>query len=272
MRPLLSVLLIASLTACANQPTRSGFLTRYDGMKPREMVRAKAEQKRGGPQLARLHSVSIEPTKLAPGVQADWLTDDARTALLREFDAQLCFELSERYPIAATGKGDARVRAAVTDLEATGRAGSAASVAANTLIPGPIGVRAPGSTGGVSAEAEMLGRNGRQLAAISWSRSAMTIGSDNPSLTRIGDALQFAEPFADAAAKAMTAPKARRREIEKPDPCAEYGPRFRPEGFLTKLATGLYVPEMSAAKDADTKADAKTDTKTDAKAGAKTDK
>jgi hypothetical protein len=263
MRTVLPILLVASLTACASQPTQSGFLTRYDAMKPREMVRAKAMQKRGGPQLARLRSVSIEPTKLDPSVRADWLTDNARTALLREFDAQLCFELSKRYPIAAPGKGDARVRAAVTDLEATGRAGSAASAAANTFIPGPIGVRAPGSTGGVSAEAEMLGRNGRQLASISWSRTAMTVGADNPSLTRIGDALQFAEPFADAAAKAMTAPKAKHREIEKPDPCAEYGPRFRPEGFLTKLATGLYVPEMSAAKDANAKADAKADAKPD---------
>jgi hypothetical protein len=141
------------------------------------------------------------------------------------------------------------VRAAVTEVDATGRAGSAASAAAEVFIPGPIGVRPPGSTGGLSAEAEMVGKNGRQLAAITWSREAMEIGADNPALTRIGDALQFAEPFADATAKAMTPPKSKKREIGKPDPCAEYGPRFRPEGFLAKLVTGLYVPEMSAAKE-----------------------
>jgi hypothetical protein len=246
----IAALVTLSLGACASQPTRSGFLKTYDDMKPRKMVRAKADQRKGGPRLAQVRTVAIEPTVLYPSVKADWLTEDARAALLREIDAQLCFELTERYQLAPLGQADARVRAAVTEVDATGRAGSAASAAAEVFIPGPIGVRPPGSTGGLSAEAEMLGKDGRQLAAITWNREAMEIGSDNPALTRVGDALQFAEPFADAAAKAMTPPKAKKREIGKPDPCAEYGPRFRPEGFITKLVTGLYVPQMSAAKEA----------------------
>jgi hypothetical protein len=257
LRAALPILLTLSLAACASDPTRSGFLKSYEGMKPRSMIRAKAIQRKGGPNLARIHSVAILPTTLHPSVKADWLTDDAKAALLNEIDAQLCFEFTKHYVLAPPRKADARVHAAVTDLEATGRAGSVASAAVDVVIPGPIGVRPPGSTGGLSVEAEMIGRNGRQLAAISWSRDAMNVGSDNPALTRIGDAMQFAEPFADAAAKAMTAPKAEKREIGEPDPCARYGPRFRPEGFLTKLVTGLYIPEMSAAKDP-APADAKT--------------
>jgi hypothetical protein len=248
MRLILTLLAAAGLTACASPPTRSGFLSGYDGMTPRSMVRAKAIQKKGGPALAQVRSVAIEPTVMAPGVKADWLTEDSRALLLREVDAQLCFELTERYQLAPPQTADARVRAAVTGVEATGRAGSAASAGARFFIPGPIGVRPPGSTGGLAAEAEMVDRGGRQLAAISWSRNAMNLGGDKPALTRVGDAMQFAEPFADAAAKAMRAPKSRKREIEKPDPCAQYGDRFRPEGFVTKLVTGLYVPEMSGAK------------------------
>jgi hypothetical protein len=248
MRLILAILLTAGLTACASPPTRSGFISGYESMKPRKMIRAKAIQRKGGPALAQVHSVAIEPTVLARGVKADWLTEESRAALLREIDAQLCFELTERYELAPPQTADARVRAAVTALEATGRAGSAASAGARFLIPGPIGVRMPGSTGGLAAEAEMVGRNGRQLAAISWSRNAMNLGGDTPALTRVGDAMQFAEPFADAAAKAMRAPKSKRREIGKPDPCAQYGDRFRPEGFVTKFVTGLYVPEMSGAK------------------------
>jgi hypothetical protein len=249
LRMALPVLLTLSLAACANAPTRSGFLKSYDDMKPRKMVRAKEIRRKGGPNLARIRTVAILPTTLHPSVKADWLTPNARDALLNEIDAQLCFELTKHYDLAPPQKADARVHAAVTDLEATGRAGSTAAAAANVVIPGPIGVRPPGSTGGLSVEAEMLGRNGRQLAAISWSRDAMNVGADKPALTRVGDAMQFAEPFADAAAKVMTAPDAKKREIPKPDPCARYGPRFRPEGFLTKLVTGLYVPEMSAAKE-----------------------
>lgn len=245
----LPILLTLSLSACASAPTRSGFLKSYDGMHSRRMVRAKAIQRKDRPALRQVHSVAIEPTVLDRSVREDWLTRDSRAALLNEIDAQLCFALTRRYVLAPPDRADARVRAAVTQIDETGRTGSAASAASGVLIPGPIGLRPPGSTGGLSAEAEMVGRNGRQLAAISWNRKAMNVGADNPALTRIGDAMQFAKPFARASAKAMTARGVKKREIEKPDPCAKYGPRFRPEGFLTKMVTGLYVPEMSAAKD-----------------------
>ena len=44
----------------------------------------------------------------------------------------------------------------------------------------------------------------------------------------------------------MTAERAK-TSTPSPDPCAEYGPRLRPEGWITKFATGLYVPRMSGA-------------------------
>ena len=49
----------------------------------------------------------------------------------------------------------------------------------------------------------MLSPDGRQLAAMTWTRNATPIGTDNPSLSRVGDALQFVEPFADDAAIAI---------------------------------------------------------------------
>jgi hypothetical protein len=90
---------------------------------------------------------------------------------------------------------------------------------------------------------------GRQAAALVWNRDATAVGTDDPSLSRLGDALQFAEPFADVAAATMTPKGLKSRKIEsEDDPCAQFGPRFRPEGFLAGLASGLYVPEMSGAK------------------------
>ena len=237
------------LAACASAPTQSGFLSTYDGMTEREgAVRAAARQKRDPARLAEVRQVAVESTRLAQG--GDWLTEAERTALLREIDAQLCFELSERYEIAATpGPGVARVRAAVTGVTPTGRAGSVASAAAGFFIPGPIGLRAPGALGALIAEAEMVAADGAQLAAIAWSRTATAIGTDDPSLSRIGDALQFAEPFADAAAEVMSPDDPPKRKIaEGADPCARYGARFRPEGWAAKFATGLYVPQMSGAK------------------------
>ncbi|KQW70430.1 hypothetical protein ASE17_16175 [Phenylobacterium sp. Root77] len=241
---LLALAPLLLLAACASAPTRSGFLSTYDGLTPRtDTVRAKVEQRRDEASLAQVRQVAIEPTViLNPG---GWLTPGERVLLLRELDAQLCFELSERFDIDPAAPN--KVRVAITRVDPTGRAASVASAAAGFFIPGPLGLRAPGTLGALSAEAEML-REDRQIVAISWSRGATAIGTDDPSLSRVGDALQFAEPFADAVAAAMTPEGLKSRPIPRPDPCAEFGARFRPEGWAAKFATGLYVPEMSGAK------------------------
>lgn len=250
MRRLAALPLLLTLAACAGPTKNSGFLSTYQGMTPRtDTVRARIAERQDSPALSTVQRVAVVPTALAPSAEAAWLTDAERAFLLREVDAQLCFELSKRYDIAETpAAGDAKVRAAVTAVRATGRVGSAASAAASFFIPGPVGLRVPGSTGALAAEAEMLAPTGDQIAAIAWNRTATAIGTDDPSMSRIGDALQFVEPFADAAARTMTAQGMKSRDVAKPDPCAQYGARFRPEGFVAKFATGLYVPQMSGAK------------------------
>jgi hypothetical protein len=246
---LLRLLPLMALAACATPAARSGMLSSYEGLAPRQdTVRAKIAERRDEAGLTAVKRVAIAPVRLAPGETA-WLADADRVRLLREIDAQLCFELSERYEIAASPDGaDAEVRTIVTAVGPTGRAGSAVSAASSFFIPGPIGLRVPGGLGRLAAESEMLDRSQRQLAALTWSRTATAIGTDAPSLSRIGDALQFAEPFADATAAVMTPKGVKSKTPPAPDPCAAYGPRLRPEGFLTKFATGLYVPQMSGAR------------------------
>lgn len=248
--------LLLVLAACAGTPEQGAFLTSYEGLTPRtDMVRAGALDRSDTAALAGVTAVRIEPTVFSPRAEAKaWMTPAEQTAMLREVDAQLCFELSERFDIADAQASPQvpRVRAAVTEVIPTGRAGSAASAAAGFFIPGPIGVRVPGTLGGLGAEAEMLDPQGQQIAAIVWRRTATAIGTDNPSLSRIGDALQFVEPFADAAAAAMTPEDHTARTITaETDPCREFGARFRVEGFGARFLTGLYVPEASAARAAE---------------------
>jgi len=247
--------LLLALAACAGAPQQGEFLSSYEGLAPRtDMVRAGALDRTDPVALAKVQSVRIEPTVFSPRAEATaWMTPAEQTAVLREVDAQLCFELSERFEItSAPQPADAhRVRAAVTEVIPTGRVGSAATAAAAFFIPGPIGVRVPGTLGGLGAEAELLDPAGQQVAAIVWRRSAAAIGTDNPSLSRIGDALQFVEPFADAAAAAMTPEDHTPRTITaETDPCREFGARFRVEGLGARFITGLYVPEASAARPA----------------------
>lgn len=256
MRRLIALLPLALVAACASTAPRSGFLTSYEGVTAREGgLRTAAADRRDEAALAGVKTIRIEPARFGPSARTAWMTEGEKRLLLREIDAQLCFELTERFGLAGEGaSADATVRSGVAVVVPTGRVGSAFSAASSFFIPGPLGLRVPGTTGGLAVETEMLDASGRQIAALSWNRSATPVGTDTPSFSRVGDALQFAEPFADDASRVMTPPGVQARTPPAPDPCAEYGPRTRPEGFLAKLATGLYVPAASAArpkKDAD---------------------
>lgn len=240
---------LAALTgACASTAPHmpSGYLSSYEGLVRRDdTVRATVHERRDDALASGVTRVWIAPAEVF-GVTHPILTPAERQAVLTEIDRQVCYELSERFEVAGEPEPDAaRVRIGVTRMEPTNPAGSAAAAVANFFIPGPLNVRAPGGTGGLGAEAELLTADGRQAAAIVWRRDAMVIGTDSPSLSRVGDAHQLAEPLGDMVADAF-APKDRpARSVPTPDPCERFGPRVRPEGFLVRVATGLYQPELS---------------------------
>lgn len=254
MKTVAVICLALSLGACATaKTTTSGFLSSYDGLTPKPgTMRTNIRERADADALQRVKTVAIQPTLFGPDADVAWMTEAERAMILRELDAQLCFEVTERYELTPAERADALVRAAITHVERTGRAGSVVSAAADFFIPGPIGVRVPGGLGGLTAEAEMVDRDNRQLAAVTWARQANAVGTDNPSLSRIGDAMQFAEPFGDTVGATFAVKDAEKRKIESSaDPCAQYGPRFRLEGFIGKVASGLYMPELSGAKDSE---------------------
>ncbi len=184
--------------------------------------------------MADIERVHIEPAVLEAADDTVF-TEAERTLILNEVNRQLCYEISRRFTVSsATDTGAARLRVAATRVLPTNTAGSVASAVVDRFIPGPIGLRVPGSTGGLAAEAELVNASGEQVAAIVWARDAQVIGTDNPSLSRVGDAHQLAAPFADIVATAMTPQGRDTRPVPSPDPCARYGPRIRPEGFITR--------------------------------------
>lgn len=240
------LLALCGLAACQTAPAAdSGFLTGYDRLVAREdTIRASIRQYRDEAGAAAIERVWLEPAVLF-GTVGEGLRDQERAMVLREVDRQVCYEISERFTLAASPEGAARVRTAVVGIGRTAAAGSAVAAVANAFIPGPGTVRVPGTTGGLAAEAELLNARGEQTAALAWSRNANVLGTDSPSLSSVGDALQMAEPFADTVADAFAPADRPARAIPDPDPCGRYGPRVQPGGFVTRLVTGLYVPEVN---------------------------
>ncbi|MDO1559114.1 DUF3313 family protein [Brevundimonas sp. 2R-24] len=251
-RPIIAAAALGLVSAaCATAPApQSGFLTSYEGLQARgDTVRASVRQRRDEALVRGLERVRIEPAVLTTGAAPQDLTEAERALVLNEIDRQVCYELSERFALAGPEDDQAgRVRVAATRISPTGRVASAASAVAGQFIPGPIGLRAPGTTGGLAAEAELLTPDGRQAAALMFARDANVVGTDNPSLSRVGDAHQFAETFGDMAADALAGEARPAGAVPDPDPCARYGPRVRPEGFVARAVTGLYDPGLSGGR------------------------
>ncbi|AYV48435.1 DUF3313 domain-containing protein [Caulobacter flavus] len=242
--------LAAACTACASGGgSHSGFLGSYDGLAKRPgTVRATVYERRDEAMATAIERLWIAPAA-SHSDQMLSVEDEHRQAVLDEVDRQVCYELSKRFTLIDAPAPDAgTVKVGVTRIELTNQAGAAASAVANFFIPGPVSVRAPGGVGGLWAEAELLTPDGVQAAALVWSRQAMVLGADKPSLSPVGDAHQLAEPFGDAVAVALAPRDRKPRPVATPDPCARFGPRLRPEGLLVRMATGLYQPELSGAK------------------------
>jgi len=244
---------LLALGACQTAPeTQSGFLQSYEGLvAPGQSLRASVLQRRDDRAAAGIERVFIAPSVLLAGV-GEAVEEADRARVLREVDRQICYEVSERFTVIPDPAPEAAtIRAVVVRINPTGQAGSLASATASYFIPGPIGVRVPGATGGLAAEAELLGPDAAQIAAIVWARNATVLGTDSPSLSRVGDALQLAEPFGDAVGDAFSPTGRTPRPIATPDPCQRFGPRFSLSGTIAGFATGLYVPELDGGKDAD---------------------
>ena len=234
------------LGACqTTQTAPSGNLSTYEGVEATsKMQRAAVRQRRDDQASDVIQSVFIRPSILAANVGSALKQEDQQ-AVLYEVDRQLCYELSRRFPIVSIADEQAaEVRTVIVRLEPTNQLGSGASAVAQFFNPLPLNVRAPGSTGGLGIESELLVPNsGQQIAAITWARDATPIGTESPSFSRVGDALQLAQPASKAVADAFATKTRKSRKIAKPDPCQAFGPRFQiTSGTLVGAVTGLYMP------------------------------
>jgi hypothetical protein len=242
---------LLGLGACQTAPhAPSGFLGSYDGLAaPGQSLRAAVSQRREEPALEKLERVYLAPAVLV-GQGGQRVSEKDRETVLREVDRQICYAVSRRFTVVGAPAPDAGViRTAVVEIRPTGRVGSAAAAVVGFFNPVPLtDIRVPLTTGGLAVESELVAPDGRQIAVVTWARNANVIGRDNPSLSRVGDALQMTKPMGAAVTKAF-APRGRnKRPVDEPDPCAEFGPRSDKgrwvAGKVAGQLTGLYSPTI----------------------------
>jgi hypothetical protein len=256
-----SLAFIAVLPACQSSPApHSGFLSTYDGLGGAPGGARGPHERRDDGTSDAIDRVYIVPSVLALGEDAGFSQEEL-TMVRNEVDRQICFEVSERFTVLPTPAPDAAtIRTAIVRIAPTSRTGSAVSAAAGFFIPVPVvKFRAPMTTGGLAVESELVTPDGRQAAALTWSRDAEVVGRAEPSLSRIGDALQLAEPLGDAVGDAFASKTRAVVKITDPDPCAAFGSRRNVGRMLANgvvgFGTGLYVPQVAGSGQAPATAD-----------------
>ncbi|MDG4904534.1 MULTISPECIES: DUF3313 domain-containing protein [unclassified Mesorhizobium] len=197
--------LLALLSACANVPLQQGTsLSSYAGMTPSGGMLTKAEIRLDPAPVLTAQTVSIVPTsaKIASGT----FEPKDLALVTNTIDRALCTDLSDRFLVVAPNQpADLVVHATVTNIVATNRTAAAASTVASlgatVALPVPI-PRLPIGLGGLAIEAEAVGRDGSQKAAMVWSRGANMI-TTGARVSSVGDAYSLSSAFSDDFSKML---------------------------------------------------------------------
>ncbi len=241
---------LSFLGACATKPpTQTGFLSDAGSAQPdlerqADGVRAQVRKNRNMAvlgQVAQTGKVAILPSTIHPDSQIpESITPASRMLVIQELDKQLCFHLSRRFEIVTPETpGAARVQAVVTRLQETNAAASVASSAVSFLLPAGS-VRLPVGRGGLSVEARLDSVDGARGASMAWSRGAGVL-MDDGSLSQVGDAHRFTKDFANSFSTFLVADGTPKRDIAKPDPCAQFGPRLDIARIAAGGVSGLHI-------------------------------
>lgn len=261
------VVALAATSACQNSPSvRSGFLSTYGSLPSGELNRKASAYHRDDVASDTVKTVFIEPAIIADDLETELSAED-RAMVLREVDRQICFEVSERFLIASDpGPTAGTIRTAIVRLKSNSRVGSVAAAAVDFVNPIPVvNFRVPASTGGLAVESELLAPDGRQVAAMLWTKNAGIVGRVKPSLSRAGDALQLAEPLGDRVGKSFASKDRPWIKIGKIDPCARFGARKNVKRRLASGVvggvTGLYMPQVAGTSGPESETDRVRDAK-----------
>ncbi|MCM5553354.1 DUF3313 domain-containing protein [Pleomorphomonas sp. NRK KF1] len=188
-----------ALQACAGMPLQKGnSLLSYEGMETSNGTLTKAKLRLESALILDARTVRLIPTSMSLS-DGNAVTIEDGALITNAIDRALCVGLSDRFEIVGPGRpADLVVHASITGVAATGRTAAAASTVATlgaaVALPVPV-PRLPIGLGGLSVEAEAIGRGGRQMAAMLWSRRADVI-TTRARVSTVGDAYSLSSAFA----------------------------------------------------------------------------
>ena len=153
------VVVFIGVSACSPQPTKTGFLDDYSQLTPSPHVKGAYAYFNPEDTLGHYSKFIIEPVHvvLTPKEEED-IGHDKLKELAEYFRTQIILELGERYSIVKKpGPGVARVRIAITDVQAAKRI---LNIHPGTMISG-VGL------GGACMEGEVVDSvSGERIAAV----------------------------------------------------------------------------------------------------------
>ncbi|MEK1933357.1 MAG: DUF3313 domain-containing protein, partial [Pararhizobium sp.] len=196
-RALLCVILCPSIASCTNVPLHQGTsLGSYEGMAASGGTLTKAKLRVDPASVLAAQTVRIVPTSEQIGSGNAFDPKDL-ALITNAINRALCAGLSDRFMVVAANEpADLVVHATVTDIHATNRVAAATSAVASlggsvAFVPIP---RLPIGLGGLAIEAEAVGQDGSQKAAMLWSRGANML-TTKARISTVGDAYSLSSAF-----------------------------------------------------------------------------
>lgn len=196
-RAALCVIVCSSISSCASVPLHQGTsLGSYAGMTASGGTLTKAKLRvEQAPTLA-AKTVRIMPTSAQIGSSGAFDPKDL-ALVTNAINRALCTGLSDRLTVVAPNQpADLVVHATITNIVATNRLAAATSAVASlggsvAMVPLP---RLPIGLGGLAIEAEAVGQDGSQKAAMLWSRGANML-TTKARVSTVGDAYSLSSAF-----------------------------------------------------------------------------
>ncbi|MDC9811342.1 DUF3313 domain-containing protein [Rhizobium binxianense] len=197
IRAAICAVFLALLSSCTNVPLQQGTsLGSYAGMAASGGSLTKAKLRVNSPAVLAAQTARIVPTVVENAGGGSFDAKDL-ALLSNAVDRALCMGLIDRFKVVAANQpADLVVHATVTDIVATNRAVAATSTVATlgasvAMVPIP---RIPIGLGGLSVEAEAVGQDGTQQAAMIWSRGANML-TTKARISQVGDAYSLSSAF-----------------------------------------------------------------------------